>query len=363
MKLKISLVILSILLVGGGISIFLQTGKSHKNDTEHFIRKWLTNENDTLATYIQRRTPIDEDLTAGREALAESLGLWMQYSLAKDDQVLFREAYRLLDDNFLDASGFIYWKLDESGSKNVVANALVDDLRIAHMLMNAHLKWNNLSYLKAAQNISLYSTKHNVRNQYLTDFYDKEIDLAGQYLTLSYVKTDALNIMKENRFITEEIYTKTTNVLINAPYQGPFLPKRFHIESEEYEYDEEINIVDQSIAAYYAQLEGKKTEDFYRFISGEMRENNKVYGKYHIDSLDAVVDYESPAIYGWLILYMIEYGDHALAKDIYERMTDFRKARGKYKGGYSVYDDDTHIFDNLLPLISEQELLNHKIVK
>lgn len=51
--------------------------------TEDFIYQWLRNDNGTLATYIKDSEQIDEDLVSGREALSETVGIWMMYAVEK----------------------------------------------------------------------------------------------------------------------------------------------------------------------------------------------------------------------------------------------------------------------------------------
>lgn len=57
--------------------------------TEQFILKHMTNSNGTLASYLQADISEHPDIPAGREALSESLGLWMEYAVMKEDQQLF----------------------------------------------------------------------------------------------------------------------------------------------------------------------------------------------------------------------------------------------------------------------------------
>ena len=100
---KRGLIILALI---GGVLMFFFANKEDPLQllaTEQFIEKWLVNENGTLATYMKDSDSEDEDLVKGREALSESLGLWMEYTLQKEDKVLFEEAYQQLNRYFLDA--------------------------------------------------------------------------------------------------------------------------------------------------------------------------------------------------------------------------------------------------------------------
>ena len=46
----------------------------------------------------------------GREALSESAGLWLQYTLDKDDQALFDEQVKVIQNNFYIRIASLYGK-------------------------------------------------------------------------------------------------------------------------------------------------------------------------------------------------------------------------------------------------------------
>ena len=74
------------------------------------------------------------------------------------------------------------------------------------------------------------------------------------------------------------------------------------------------------------------------------------------------MNYESPAAYGLTILYVL-HRDTNFAKELYEQMTTFRNDNvfSRYYGGYVTGENNnTHIFDNVLPLLAEIELEKSK---
>ncbi|MBB6443961.1 glycosyl hydrolase [Bacillus benzoevorans] len=355
-----------IMLVGIALLFFLLNKEGQSSipaATEEFIDEWLRNENGTLATYMEPTETEDEDLVQGREALSESIGLWMDYALLKEDKRLFAEAFQLLEGYFLEDDGFVHWKLTETGESEVSTNALVDDLRLIHALFLASEKWKVNKYEKAAVRISQYITQYNRYQYILTDFYDKEHHYASHRLMLSYIEPDALKALKERGLIGTEMYENMLGILENSPQEGPFFPKFFDIKKEEYSYDRSINMIDQSLAAYYIEKSGYSTDQFLAFIKQELTLHGKVVGQYDKVTKSPIVEYESPALYGWLILYSIEAGEKELALQLYQEMVKFRTPYLKYKGGYSVYHNNTHIFDNLVPLLAERTLCNLKLVK
>lgn len=357
-----ALLILTVLL----IAAFTINGEEEREPVpstagEEFISTWLTNENETLATYIQRGDVVDEDLVKGRESLTETLGLWMIYALEKEDKPLFDQSYQQLEDYFLEADGFLNWKVTEEGESEVAANALIDDIRLSGVLVEAYEKWNDESYMETARTINNYLNEHNINEGIFTDFYEKEDEYVSDAITLSYIDGEMMDLLAQRGGLDQEAVVNTKEVLKEAPIHNGFYPKSYDVETNEYQFDEEINIVDQAILSFHFAKMGNRSEEFLQFIRGEMEERGVVHGMYNRETKSPLVDYESPAVYAYLILYSLEINEDALAEKIYERMKEFQVSDQKsdYYGGYGISDDDTHIFDNVNPMIAEQRMENN----
>lgn len=326
--------------------------------TEEFIYRLLQNENGTIATYIKDNGETDEDLVKGREALAETLGLLMYYALDKDDQELFDNIYKQLTDDFLESDGFVNWKLNEDGTSEVSANALIDDIRILYALVLADDKWMNEQYMTTATSIGEYLNEHNVLNGVYTNFYDQEFDYASSDISLSYIDIQGMEVLVERELLDSAVVEETSKVLLETPLKNGFYPKTFNVKNNEYIFSESINIVDQAILAYHYAQVGNRSEEFLAFIKNEMETRGLVHGMYDLQTKEPIVDYESPAIYGFLILYALEVEEYDLAQALYSRVKEFQivDENSEYYGGYSITDGNTHIFDNLIPLLAELEL-------
>ncbi|MFJ8247052.1 glycosyl hydrolase family 8 [Peribacillus asahii] len=336
--------------------LFLKEDELEPLLAEEFIEKWLKNDNGTLATYMKETEAEDEDLVKGREALSETLGMWMEYTLRKGDAALFEESYVLLQRYFLEKNGFVYWKLTEEGESEVAANALVDDLRIIHALLQASEKWGESKYEETAVLIGEFIAKSNQNQKVLTDFYDREYRYATPVLTLSYIEPEALKEMVECQVLDQEVYENMIRILMEAKSDGGVFQKSYNIQNQKYSYDEQINMIDQALVALYRTKSGFPTREFTKFIKEEMDKYEVVFGQYNRATREPSVKYESPAAYGWLILYSLEIGEAELAKNLFKEMNKFQQTNFKYKGGYSVYNENTHIFDNIVPLLAEREL-------
>ena len=369
MKYIIFVAILLSMLIGGiyGLVIKEEPRNQAENPeeiqnekTEKFIYRLLKNDNGTIATYIKNNDAVDEDLVKGRESLAETLGLLMYYALGKDDQTLFNRFYKQLTDYFLENDGFINWKLNEDGASDVTANAFVDDIRILYALAMADEKWHVDQYMTTAVSISGYLNEHNSVDDIYTNFYDQEYDYASSNISLSYIDIQGMEYLVDRGLLDSDIVSKTSEILMKAPLKNGFYPLSYNIEENEYTFSENINIVDQIILAYHYAQVGNKSKEFLKFIKNEIDNRGIIHGMYDRNTQEPTVDYESPAIYGFLILYTLEVGEEELAHTIYTRLKEFQvvDTDSEYYGGYSITEGDTHVFDNLVPLLAEQEINN-----
>lgn len=330
--------------------------------TERFIKNWMMNDNGTLATYLLEGDTLDTDLVKGREALSESLGLWLKYALEKEDKQLFDDAYQLLLRFFLENDGYVHWKLNETGDSEVTTNALIDDLRIIHALFQASEKWDQNQYKQTAIKISKYVNQYNEKKYILTDYYNRRYEYTSDKITLSYIDPSALTEMLKYDVLNKQTYETTLSIIKNIPQDQEFYPKAFDVQQQDYLFEEDINLVDQTLVALNLSQIGIVAEPFLEFIKDEVKQNGVIFGKYNRKTKMPAVTYESPAIYGLLILYCLEIGEEDWASILYERMVTLRNNHDQhpYYGSYSMdTKGDTHIFDNLLPLLAETISFRH----
>ncbi|MCA1012287.1 glycosyl hydrolase family 8 [Halobacillus halophilus] len=356
MKKTIMISLLIIVVINIAFFTKLWGAEAVSKHTESFIKTFMTNKNGTLATYIKNAEHLDSDEVRGREALSESLGLWMLYAVEKGDHSIFKEAYHVLETYFLTDDGFIFWKLTESGEAEVDTDALVDNLRITEALFKAEEQWNEKKYGETAIRIGEYMKDYFGTENIWTDFYDRRHRQTSNVLTYSYIDVEALKLLKDHQLIPPSTYKQMTSLLTEAELKNGFYPKSIHADSNKVSYNNEVNMIDQILVALNQAKWGSASSEFTNFVTEEMTTKGKLYGRYSLETKAPTVEYESPALYGFLILYAMELDDKKLALQAYHRMTDFRETMFKYKGGYAVSNGDTHIFDNLVPLLAEELL-------
>lgn len=327
--------------------------------TETFIRQYMTNPNGTLATYLQEARSTNEDIAAGREALSESLGIWMQYAWVKGDRQLFADSFRLLRTFFLTPQNRIYWKLSPDGQPHVTTNALGDDLRIVDALWKAADSWENEEYAKAAEAVTQSLFASSIQHGCLVDFYDFAKKESPQTLSLVYVDMSALKRMADHNKIDADVYQRYRDLLMNMPNDGIFYPKIFHVENQMYSYADSVNLIDQLIVAINLAEAGRTPRELVVFLKKEFAQQHQLPGRYDRASRTAAVSYESPAVYGLAILLALKLDDPQWANQLQARMVQLRSNDSRFLGGY-VFQEDTHAFDNLVPLLAEEALRTYK---
>lgn len=332
---------------------------------EMFIRSKMLNEDETLKTNLRPQMNTNQNIALGDETLSESIGLWLLYALEKNDQALFKRNVNVLKSTFLKQSGLIAWKLGNAQAE-VSTNALIDDLRIVEALYKAAFLWEEEAYIKLANKIAQTIISKNTVDGMFVDFYDFEAEWSSQSLTLSYLNPVALFEMYQQQQISEDLYLKTIDFLQNIPMRNQLFPVSYDLEKKEFAYHEDVHLIDQLYVFYHRVQSGGFAEDFWEFITGAFEHDGLLYGRYDAQTKTPTVEYESPAVYGLAILSAIEIMDYEFAEDVYYRMLRHRTLdpESDLYGGYIDYNTgDTHIFDNLIPLLAERKMFNAGLLR
>lgn len=358
---KNPLIISTIILLGCFIAIGAYSKetavKNARPYTEKFITKHMMNTNGTLATYLKSATSRDPNTVAGREALSESLGFWMQYAVMRQDHALFDRSYQVLKDKFLTPEKYIVWKLEPDGQIKVNTNALGDDLRIIGSLLEASELWEMDEYLTTAREISDTLQRYVQNEGYFVDFYDFVRHESPSTLSLVYVDIGTLKLMKDSQLIDSGIYEQYAEVLSNMPDDGIFYPRTFDVQQLQYSFDDHVNLIDQLIVGIHRAAMDEPPTALISFLKQEFRQHKAIKGRYNRVTRAAEVSYESPSVYGLAILLALESGDREWAKQLHKHMITLKNKDVSYSGGY-VFNKNTHFFDNVLPLIAETALQN-----
>lgn len=295
--------------------------------------------------------------------LAESIGLWLKYMLFKSDETQFEKIVDVIERDYLLEENIIAWEI--KNEKKAYTNALIDDLRIVETLLLSDRFHDHERYLSLADAITDALLTYNKSNDYFVDFYDVFYKQAYDEITLSYLNTKAFQLMVENELMSNDLYKQLLAFLESIPQDEIFFPKSFNIVDGEFSYDEEIHLIDQLYVALYLEQANISTDTFFNWFKKAYTKEKVIYGRYDRQNKTKTVHYESAAVYALAIIYSLERADEVLAKDLYERMIEFRVADEDHSffGGYvNLKTKETHSFDNLLPLVAERILQLEKVI-
>lgn len=354
------LTIVLLLVVGSGAYLYFFYQPRYL-ETESFIKKHMLNPNGTLATYLSETPAISPDLAHGREALSESLGLWLEYAVENKDKALFQQNYAILRQYFFAPEGFVYWKISPDGKSDVTTNALVDDLRLVDALLAAHQLWGQEEWAQTAGAIGNAVSLYLVKSNTFVDFYDRKYNKSADVLTLSYLDPRPLKKLGQWKPAEQPLYDRAIGAIQAIPNDGTFFPKSYHLPSGQYAYDPVVNLIDQLLIALHRASQGIPSPELTAFLKNEFEIRGLIYGGYDRMSHEAPVKFESPSVYALAILYSLERNDTEWALALYKRMLQLQHRSGEYQGGY-VSDNQTHIFDNVFPLLAEVRLYRTKML-
>jgi hypothetical protein len=329
---------------------------------ETFIREQFQLPNGLLLTTIGGN-PSEESWAANdREVLSESVGLWLLYVTTIHDEKNVKETIKLLKKYYVSPESTVYWKLDDTGRPIVQTNALIDDLRILAAIEQAANIWNRSSYKRLAQSLSNAMERYSINNGLLVDFYDRVYRKQSDTITLAYIDGAVLQQLS-NRISNKKAIEDTLTILQEAE-DTPFFPKAYHVR-EGYIQTPEVHMVEQLYTALHRAQLGSSSERFFQFLQSEL-ENGIMYGRYDSQTLAPSVPFESPSVYALTVLFALEIDENLLAQKAYEKMKKLQTLdpASPYYGGYvDERTGQTHIFDNLLPLLAERRFIDAHMAK
>lgn len=322
--------------------------------TEQFIRQHLLHQDGTIRTNVA-----GED---GSElALSESLGLWMEYLVIKEDNLQFEQAYETLIEQFLLNEGILSWKIENGVAADT--NAFIDDIRIMTALFQAGEKTGRHDYIETAKTIANALETYNRSGVFFVDFYDAKHRYTNEEITLSYLDIEGFRHLYRYGFISDQSLYSIERFLHSIPIDNGFFPKAYDVRQETFHFDETVNLIDQVYTALHLERAEVMTDEFYKWLKTEFYSGGMLYGRYDRTTKKRAVSYESASVYALTILYSVERRDLSFAKDVYERMITMRvqDAQSTFYGGYMTSGNVTHSFDNLFPLLAERIWLDEQM--
>lgn len=315
--------------------------------TEAFIATHLVKNNGLIRSNMTTRQ---------QEYLSESIGLWMYYLQQVNNEQVFRQQFDVFQRYFYTSHQVIPWIIEVENVSTV--NALIDDFRIMMALHHAAQKFGDANYEHTATAIGKTIVQRQLINGVFVDFYDENSAYANDSVTLSYMMPEAFQYLRSVGILASEYYEKNRRILVDAPsHEMYFFPKSYHIPSHTYQFEEEVNMIDQYYVGFYrAQWHGDVSQ-LVDFTKRQLAEHGRIFGRYDAREGQTTVAYESPSAYALAILMMLTLDEDDVAKQLWSQLQTLRvdDSSSPYYGGYiDVLSKDTHMFDNVLPAIVER---------
>jgi len=337
----VSVVFLSISCTGKEVALQKEPDVS---PTEQFVIEDLMNEQGLIRTDLANQKDV---------FLSESVGLWLAYLLEKGDQARFDDQIDVLKSYFL-SNDFIVWRLE--GTKKASVNALIDDLRVIRVLLEAGEKWHDSTYEQLGKNIGDNLVRYGMNQELFVDYVDVKNHDKATTLTMSYIMPSAFHEMEQHGLLSQQQVQQQLDILQNAPIaEAGFFPKYYDLSSKSYVFDEELHMIDQLYTAYHLASINGDTVQFKNWLLNLLNRDGRLYGRYSAQTNQPTVSYESPAVYAMAARYMLALNDQQFAQQFIEKMTALKEPTTGY---VDKNTKSTHSFDNLLPLLAEREVEN-----
>ncbi|MGO1059923.1 hypothetical protein ACTL32_12385 [Planococcus sp. FY231025] len=240
----------------------------------------------------------------GSGYLSESIGLYMEYLVKEEEAEAFGQQAEKLERHFAarkEDDVFIRWQLVEGTQ----VNALIDDLRIIGAMEAASEKFGNEDYALTADRLEESIARKQTRDGYLHDFYDWELELPAERITLSY--------LIDGKSVPEE----TLDLLRKADGEPVFFPEYYDYNKKSFVQAAEIHMIDQLLIALNRAKIGVKSSEFDRWLAEEWKSEKKLYGRYSRESSEPAVGYESLAVYYYLYDYFQAIGETGPADEVF----------------------------------------------
>lgn len=307
------------------VLIFLFLIVGCQGETQKVIEEEYTNDKGLIHAY-----PAD----LNSEYLSESIGLYMQYLLMIKDKKTFHQQYEQLTNHFIindNDNTYITWLLFEESS----VNALIDDIRIAHVLSEASDLFNQPIYQDLAENITSSIETVQVLDKTVVDFYDWSFHAASDCITLSYLSGDYHFLTPSKQLLREIDETML------------FFPEYYDLKDDAFISNNEVHMIDQLLIAINRKAIGETSKNFNDWLIQEWQSNKQIYGRYDRVSYKPTVNYESLAVYYYLNTYFTSIGEVRLAEEVFNHAKDIRTKNTL---------DEAHFFDYIhYQMMLEQE--------
>jgi hypothetical protein len=271
--------------------------------------------------------------------LSETLGLWMVYLVDTERKGIFEKQVKNLQKYFLSSDDWVYWRIEEAVPSS--CNASLDDLRIAFALARAGKTWKQKKYLKLSSVMAQKMKTINLRDNYFVESYcQAPVPDISFKVDLSYLDLPAMAFLTQFDKDWQAISYRSQKLLTEGKTATGFYFDKYIIDKQSYGL-QDMNLINQLICAQIESQVNRKPSKLYFWLKNEYLKNGKVYGRYHPVTLKALVDYESPAVYGLLLSVAVFQNDLEFAQQLAKKIMSLQNKDGSF--GQAPFEAFDHI--------------------
>jgi hypothetical protein len=331
------------------ISASLLEGSSNRGDQEIVALKMLA------GPMLTDQGLVVAEIQKGKPAnyyLLESMGLLLQYAVLCDKPDTVKQILTVIDKCFYTSEKFYAWRIKQADFTHEQATALVDDLRLIEGLSQAQTRGLG-NYNRYFGRISDSIYRYETVDGHFVDYYDARMKEPAHRLSLFYINISALEALAASDERWEKPNQSARLLLRKSPVNSEgFFPAWYDYQTQEYNYPQQINMVENLYSGINYALVGGNPQAFADFLNSEL-DQGAIFTRYYLDGTPASHD-QSAAVYALAARFLDNIGqreDAALSRQI---MLSFQINKyGILLGAFGDLNSRTvHSFDQLECLIT-----------
>jgi len=313
-----------------------------------FVADKLTDSHGVIVSAIELTKPTNF-------ALSESMGQILLFA-ARNRENLLWDYYEPQVGKYFWQDGYYAWRINLADMEAERVSALVDDLRLAeaYMVQEENNPGKYMAQVKAISTGLLnLSTDENGN---IGDFYAAGSG-AADHVSLFYLRTATMDKLTAYDDRWQKVAARSKKILVEMPEKANgFYPKNFSFSVGEYNWGDDVSMVENIYTALFAAHIGRDTANFAAFLRREL-ERGKIYNRYNFNGEPSFA-HDSVAVYALAARYFAKCGDKVSAETALDKMNKFFITGGKLNGAFGYRMLGTvYAFDQLEAMLTLTEKL------
>lgn len=321
-----------------------------------FLQKSMSSNNGIFTNFLDDKKVIE--LATGHQVLSESEGLIMLYAVQAGDKLLFDKHLDIIKNMVLD-DGVIMWRVGKNGEILTKASASIDDIRIIRSLVFAYDRWNDKKYEKTLKELMYKTKKYELTTQGLIDYYDSNINVKANTITLSYIDLYTMNLLAQIDNDWGKAAKKGLEIIKGGfiSEKIPFFRTCYDYQTKSYSKEDEINIIDYLKILLHLSEVGKCPNEAIDWLKSQIKTRGALFNSYYTSSGEPASNLQSSAAYAIACRIAVNIEDDKLYKMMKERLVMFQiieQTSPLYGAFGDLKTQEVYSFDNLQALLAFQ---------